>query len=165
MDELANRFAISRRAECLTQYLKYKAERGVNPYRADQDIEIKISDSVRIAIIGDWGTGERTAISLLEAVRDQKPNLLIHLGDVYYAGTEDEMDNNFLKICRDAMGSEFQLFTVWNHDMYPAAPPIMVYSIRLDNTLATSACGAKIGNCLLWTPVTGTKIRSPSRRI
>jgi len=106
-------------AECLTQYLKYKAQRGVNPYRADQDIEIKISDSVRIAIIGDWGTGERTAINLLEAVRDQKPNLVIHLGDVYYAGTEDEMDNNFLKICRDAMGPEFPLFSLCgNHDMY-----------------------------------------------
>jgi hypothetical protein len=106
-------------AECLTQYLKYKAERGANPYRANQDIEIKISDSVRIAIVGDWGTGERPAINLLQAVRDQKPDALIHLGDVYYAGTKDEMDNNFLSICRDVLGSGFPLFSLCgNHDMY-----------------------------------------------
>jgi predicted phosphodiesterase len=107
-------------SECLTQYLKYKAERGRNPYRADRDIEKQLPDPARIAIIGDWGTGERPAVRLLQAIKDtEKPNVLIHLGDIYYAGTEKETNENFLQICRGVLGPNFPLYSLCgNHDMY-----------------------------------------------
>src|SRR5215472_11644118 len=75
-------------AECLEQYLLYKAKLGPNPYRKNQNIVRHIPDDLRIGIVGDWGTGEQIALNVLHAVKDNKIDMLIHLGDVYYAGTQ-----------------------------------------------------------------------------
>ncbi|MFV1993081.1 MAG: hypothetical protein ACC635_04185, partial [Acidiferrobacterales bacterium] len=83
-----------------------------------------------LAIIGDWGTGyysdynkahcpaQRVAVDL----RTRQFDYLIHLGDVYYAGTDfrpmpDEELDNFLKLWPDqGAGRNFTLNS--NHEMY-----------------------------------------------
>ena len=45
-----------------------------------------------MALIADWGTGTAEAKALLERVAAHRPDVLIHLGDVYYSGTESEYD-------------------------------------------------------------------------
>lgn len=57
-------------------------------------------DGARIAVIGDWGTGLYGAPKIAEAVRqDKKPfHMLLHLGDVYYSGTDDEVQERFLDV-------------------------------------------------------------------
>ena len=92
----------------------------------------KHSDRVNIALISDWGTGEFAtgpAIDMIGQAMSVAPDYLIHLGDVYYAGTGgdflplDEEKNNFLKYWpktdRLAAGRSFTMNS--NHEMYSGA--------------------------------------------
>jgi hypothetical protein len=105
-------------AQCVEQYLKFKKEGGDFPYREHQDVLRQMPDDVSIAIVGDWGTGEGPAVHLLQEVANLKPNILLHLGDVYYSGTEDEMQHNFLQICRGTLPDATLFSLCGNHDMY-----------------------------------------------
>jgi predicted phosphodiesterase len=106
-------------SECLTVYAAYKLSRGTNPYRANQNVVIALGTKTKLAIIGDWGTGDDVAINLLQQVNTFGPDVLIHLGDIYYAGTQNEAHTNFLDICRTILGNNVPLFSLCgNHDMY-----------------------------------------------
>jgi hypothetical protein len=105
--------------ECVTTYLKYKLSGGDLPYRAGLDPVIDLGAKTKLAIIGDWGTGDAVAVNLLQQVAGLRPDVLIHLGDVYYAGTRNEEQINFLNICRQVLGNGVPLFSLCgNHDMY-----------------------------------------------
>ncbi|MBR9919279.1 MAG: hypothetical protein GYB31_00465 [Bacteroidetes bacterium] len=58
-----------------------------------QPVQITGSDKnkniVHIAVLGDWGTGDETAKSLMSALTGYMPDYIIHLGDVYYSGTPE----------------------------------------------------------------------------
>ena len=106
-------------ATCLSNYLKFKAEGGTFPYLENKNQVEAIPDNARIALVGDWGTGEPPALNLVQQVKAQSPDLLLHLGDIYYSCTRDEAETNFLNLCRSTFGSNFPLFTLCgNHDMY-----------------------------------------------
>src|SRR5678816_4626168 len=58
-------------------------------------------DTVKIAVIGDWGTGCWTdgqidcpALEVINQVKALTPDYTIHLGDVYYAGTSGFLDSD-----------------------------------------------------------------------
>jgi Calcineurin-like phosphoesterase len=78
--------------------------------------------SLRIGILGDWGSGDTVASYVLQQLIAQTPDLIIHVGDVYYAGTDDEVQNNFL-----ALLSQYVNVPVYNlagnHDMYSGGRP------------------------------------------
>jgi hypothetical protein len=83
---------------------------------------IEIKSDAKIAIVGDWGTGAHAAFSVLMHIADSNPDVLIHLGDVYYSGTPLECQANFLepvnRIVR-ARNPDTKVFTLaGNHDMY-----------------------------------------------
>lgn len=106
-------------AECLTTYLAFKASCGTLAYRPNQNAVMNLGANATIAILGDWGTGDPVAINLLQQVATFKPDVLIHLGDIYYSGTQSESNDNFLAICRQVLGSSVPLFSLCgNHDMY-----------------------------------------------
>jgi hypothetical protein len=106
-------------AECVTTYLAYKVTGGSLPYRPNLDPVMDLGAATKLAIIGDWGTGDEVAINLLQQVATLGPDVLIHLGDVYYAGTQPEAQGNFLDICRQFLSSETPVFSLCgNHDMY-----------------------------------------------
>ncbi|MHA6287232.1 metallophosphoesterase family protein [Maricaulis sp. CAU 1757] len=89
------------------------------------------NDECRIALVGDWGTGKfdaggyDPATDVLAAIEQQKPDYIIHLGDVYYAGTEtapppEEESKHFLSMWPDMPpGRSFTLNS--NHEMYGGA--------------------------------------------
>lgn len=105
--------------ECLTSYLLFKASAAAPAYRPNMNPVFELDANTRIGIIGDWGTGDDVAINVLQQVASFKPDVLLHLGDVYYSGTQDEEQNNFLNICRSVLGSSVRLFSLCgNHDMY-----------------------------------------------
>jgi hypothetical protein len=104
---------------CLATYLAFKTQGGVFPYRDHQNIIVPVKDRYRLGIVGDWGTGEDAAVQLLTQVKACSPDALLHLGDIYYSGTQDEVKHNFLEICQLVFGANFPLFTLCgNHDMY-----------------------------------------------
>lgn len=51
---------------------------------------INIPDRVSIAIAGDWGTGLPESDLVGAQMARVRPDYMIHLGDVYYAGTPEE---------------------------------------------------------------------------
>ena len=105
-------------AACLAEFAKYHTEFEHPQYRAGIDAQFTMNDTATIAIIGDWGTGEAPAKAVLAAVKAQKPDLLIHLGDVYYSCTREEAAQNFVSPCRDALGKIPLYSLCGNHDMY-----------------------------------------------
>ena len=97
--------------------------RGKAPFRcATERSKIVIPDQCKIAILGDWGADNDHAQSIAELVQQQDPDYVIHLGDIYYSGSEPECVK-FLENwpLRDAsgqpkQGSSFALNG--NHEMY-----------------------------------------------
>lgn len=60
----------------------------------------QIPNSVRIAILGDWGTGLYGAPACAQSIESDPKDygLLLHLGDVYYSGTDKEVLDRFLNL-------------------------------------------------------------------
>jgi hypothetical protein len=90
--------------------------------------EIPIPDDVQIAVAGDWGTGDWRSDSnpapstdVRTQIKFLKPHLTIHLGDVYYAGTNDEEDHLLVGLW--PAGSLGSLTMNSNHEMYSGATP------------------------------------------
>lgn len=111
-------------------YPKWIAPFGTQPYTVTIP---KDEDKLRIMIIGDWGTGlydegggYDPAKEIIDRVAELKPDYLVHLGDVYYAGTQDrlppgEEHHNFLQLWPKQLpaGRSFTLNS--NHEMYGGA--------------------------------------------
>src|SRR6516225_835925 len=89
---------------------------------------ISVPNSVQIAMAGDWGTGDwRTAANPAPSTDVRKhmaflqPHLTIHLGDVYYAGTNDQEKHLLVDLW--PKGSLGALTLNSNHEMYSGAKP------------------------------------------
>lgn len=102
---------------------------GKHPFIANP-ATVAIPDHVQIALIGDWGTGNwRTDVNPAPSTRvlnqvsalQPQPQLTIHLGDVYYAGSNDQEQHNFINIWPN--GSIGSLALNSNHEMYSGAIP------------------------------------------
>jgi hypothetical protein len=84
-------------------------------------------DNPSVAVLGDWGTGKwqdgndanGPAISIIDQIgaMNPAPDLTIHLGDVYYAGTEIQEEALFLDPWIAGSQGTFALNS--NHEMYP----------------------------------------------
>jgi predicted phosphodiesterase len=131
--------------ECILEFIEHYtvAKHSSVPYTQ----YVNISDFVlpqnalpeicKIAVIGDWGTGEARAQRLLEEVAKSQPDILLHLGDIYYACTSSEA-NSFYENCLKtfpglaADPARPRLFTLCgNHDMYSGAAPYYALLARL----------------------------------
>jgi hypothetical protein len=86
-----------------------------------------LADRARIVVVGDWGTGEGLAIEVADQMREaiggagDREVHVVHLGDVYYAGTRAEARSRFLDHWPVAVGEEHLSWCLnGNHDMYSA---------------------------------------------
>jgi hypothetical protein len=94
-----------------------------------------LPENATIAIVGDWGTGQPEALAVLEAVASKNPQVVIHLGDVYYSGTDPEQQqyffDNWCRILgltvdgdRNVTSTTPRTFSLaGNHDMYCGGGP------------------------------------------
>jgi predicted phosphodiesterase len=114
-------------AKCFVEYEKFRLFTNDQiPYRRYQALNDYIFPlagkdpaAIKIALIADWGTGEEPARHLLAEVGRQAPDVLIHLGDIYYSGTSREVQERFLQVCRETPGMNIPTYTLaGNHDMY-----------------------------------------------
>ena len=77
-----------------------------------------IPDVATIAMTADWGTGLYGAPKIAEQMRKVGGyELLMHLGDVYYSGTEEEVQERFLDIWPKDAGKR-TIAVNSNHEMY-----------------------------------------------
>lgn len=115
-------------AIALVGYLYYVVDKdGIASFgTSPQQIALDGSKPLVLALMGDWGTGSWPdgtvtcpSAAVLSQIKKQSPDVVVHLGDVYYAGTPSEEVDNFM----DAFGSwETTAFALnGNHEMYDGA--------------------------------------------
>jgi calcineurin-like phosphoesterase family protein len=106
------------------------------PFKTNPVIVHPSSSIVTIAVVGDWGTGEWQdgasdcpALQVKQQIAALHPDYTIHLGDVYYAGTQfgllqspgEEM-TNFVNLWQPGSAATAATFTLnSNHEMYDGA--------------------------------------------
>lgn len=94
---------------------KLKPHRFLPPPAAPESLP----GTFRTAILGDWGTGlygaPVCAASIQQDPRDYQ--LLLHLGDVYYSGTDKEITDRFLNLWPKKPGAVSRACNS-NHEMY-----------------------------------------------
>lgn len=80
---------------------------------------VRMDNSVTIAMAGDWGTGDASSRSIAQRMADLKPDHTIHLGDIYYAGAENEVRSKFLALWPTGISPSAPSFALnGNHEMY-----------------------------------------------
>jgi hypothetical protein len=55
-----------------------------------RDFMFQMPEACSVALVGDWGADNDSAIHVRDQIVAQKPNYVIHLGDIYYAGQDNE---------------------------------------------------------------------------
>lgn len=123
--------------ETVEQYLlNYRLEHREPDYRQEEDDTKLVFELPRpgqtpgtedrqdlvIGLLSDWGTGEDVALVVLDRLMDHRPDVILHLGDVYYSGTPDEMRRYALEpfqAARKRYGYDVPIFNLpGNHDYY-----------------------------------------------
>lgn len=110
--------------------------------------------TLSIAVFGDWGTGDYddngypSPSSLVGgAIRDLKPDISVHLGDVYYAGTsaqfETRLINNFPsgRLASYTMNGNHEMFdganayfkTALSHPVFEKQHHTSYFAVRYNN--------------------------------
>ena len=110
--------------------LEFDSNESIIPYRHYESIDDFVlplaptvssehPENLKVAFLADWATGTKLAKNVLRCVADQNPDVVIHLGDVYYSGTKGEMQDHFLSVVSEYLAPETQVFNLaGNHDLY-----------------------------------------------
>jgi 3',5'-cyclic AMP phosphodiesterase CpdA len=96
-------------AQVLEVYVASRIANKTIPYRRYEKLDDFVIDGrlpikAVVALIADWGTGQEGAKKLLACVAARNPDVAIHLGDVYYSGTQHEVENYFYAIWQKVLG-------------------------------------------------------------
>ena len=112
-------------AETITEYVGYFGPNGQRrePQYIQPEPDMPILTFTPGSIVGllaDWGTGTTAAINLLNQMVQFNPDVIIHLGDIYYSGTPEECDRNFAAILNRTFDRKrVPIYNLTgNHDMY-----------------------------------------------
>ena len=115
-------------ARCLLTYHEYVKTGKMQPYTVHSNLADYVlnclPDKATVAVIADWGTGMDDAVVLVQQIAAYfNPDVLMHLGDIYYAGLPQEIERHFLqplaKVWPDNPPLIFALDG--NHDRYAGA--------------------------------------------
>ncbi|WP_158930413.1 metallophosphoesterase [Acidisphaera sp. S103] len=111
--------------ETIAQYTAYfgvgGAQKAPEYISANPDMQpLPFNTNATVALIADWGTGTETAASLLALIAQHDPDIVIHLGDIYYSGTPEECDRNFTRLINSTFDrTKVAIYNLaGNHDMY-----------------------------------------------
>lgn len=78
----------------------------------------KIDDKCRVAVFGDWATGLYGAPEVSKSiVKDGNYKLVLHLGDTYYSGDDEEVDDALIAAWPKVPGAISRALN-GNHEMY-----------------------------------------------
>lgn len=114
-------------AETLVGLVKEKLGIGRFDFLPGPEEPTPIPDRTRVAILGDWGTNlygaPHCAASILrDADAHHDIGAVIHLGDVYYSGTDTEIQERFLNVWPFIDGAVNRACNA-NHEMYSGGRP------------------------------------------
>ena len=128
-------------------------------------IDGKLPANATVAIVGDWGTGTDEAKQVMVQIARKQPDVVIHLGDIYYSCTDFEVQNYFLQIWKQYFDpSKIPSFTLsGNHDMYSGGAPY--YALLKQLNQPASYCCLRNDNWQFVMIDTGLNDRTPSGSI
>lgn len=119
----------------------YRAWNSFDGGKGDSDFGViawRLPSNAVVAIVGDIGTGTDIATATLMSLLSFKPNAILHVGDVYYSGTQFEFEHrliNMLKQTMEAARHQAPFFTVpGNHEYFTGNVP---YFACLDSGVLT----------------------------
>ena len=126
----------------------------VSPTLAMYDLldENDSANKVRVSLAGDWGTGTSEAESVADRIRQFNSHFTIHLGDVYYVGDPQSVNENCLGIKNPSnnydpvkwpIGSKGSFSLNGNHEMY--ANGIGYFDVLLPRLGLRDASGVMLG--------------------
>lgn len=95
-----------------------KGKHKFTTHTSPTDFRFEMNDEATVAVVGDWGGGNAAAQAVAAQIQQIKPDHIIHLGDVYYAGTEKETRERFLKYWPKPSESGRSFALNSNHEMY-----------------------------------------------
>lgn len=117
-------------SETAIKYAEFLASKKQIPYRVHQNlgdfvIDGKLPDKARVALVGDWGTGQNEAKTVLAQIARKSPDVVIHMGDIYYSATDFEVQSYFYQIWQNTLDlAKTATFTLsGNHDMFSGGAP------------------------------------------
>ncbi len=110
-------------------YRDSSGERGVYVLRPDSGSQNEPEGNrpIRVCLAADWGTGTSEANEIARHIAEIDPHYTIHLGDIYYVGDDDEVNENCLgkaepggtiRPVRWPVGSVGSFALNGNHEMY-----------------------------------------------
>jgi hypothetical protein len=78
--------------ECLVDGFKtlFGGKAPFVQHQALTDFLYPIADQITIALVADWGADNDAARLVAAQIKAAKPSIVIHLGDIYYAGQKNE---------------------------------------------------------------------------
>lgn len=90
-----------------------------HPWIAGDPAPAAFPDAARIALLADWGTGLYGAPHCAQSIQNDCAGyyMIMHLGDVYYSGNDDEMKGRFLDLWPKVEGALNRGLN-GNHEMY-----------------------------------------------
>jgi hypothetical protein len=107
-------------AEVVKEKLKllFKGKHKFISHKSLKDFRYPLANQVTIALIADWGGGNEHAQAVARQIEKLNPTIVIHLGDVYYAGVDKEVRERFLQYWPGSTerGRSYALNS--NHEMY-----------------------------------------------
>jgi predicted phosphodiesterase len=95
-----------------------KGKHKFTTHTSANDFQFPMNEETTIAIVGDWGGGNAAAQAVADQIKQINPDHVIHLGDVYYAGTPKEVNERFLKYWPTPGGPGRSFALNSNHEMY-----------------------------------------------
>jgi hypothetical protein len=113
-------------AAIITELVRLKTVDDRAPYPMGLPDSVRIQANCVVALLADWGGENDAAKRVADVTRRQNPDIAIHLGDIYYGGTEGECQH-FLKLWpmrkkMDDPSSPIRTEGSWalngNHEMY-----------------------------------------------
>ncbi|MBV9945783.1 MAG: metallophosphoesterase, partial [Myxococcales bacterium] len=92
--------------------------RSVVPFPVAPSASVRhpLQRTCTIALAGDWGTGNDSSRNIANEIAKLSPTYTVHLGDVYYSGTDAEEMDHLLRIWPRGLVASFTLNS--NHEMY-----------------------------------------------
>jgi hypothetical protein len=112
-----------------------------HPWQAPPASPEPCPHALRVAVLGDWGTGLYGAPICAKSIQKdpKKYGLLLHLGDVYYSGIEREVAERFLALWPNVPGAVSRALNS-NHEMYSGG--YAYFDMTLKQFKQSSSCFA-----------------------
>ncbi len=101
---------------------------------------IPMPDVTKVGLAADWGTGTESAYAVGQSLARAKPDITVHLGDVYYSGDHAEFADYFLPTDCWPRGALGTYALPGNHEMYSGGHAYFDFALRALGQEASYFC-------------------------